>query len=69
MKKRILFLNWLIFSTLCYSQIGVVTPEKPSDNIEIDNEWKSKVLPIFQGLNKSRVPHGILKTLPWSLLI
>ena len=61
MKKRILFLNWLIFSTLCYSQIGVVTPEKPSDNIEIDNEWKSKVLPIFQGLNKSRVPHGILK--------
>jgi hypothetical protein len=28
--------------------------------VEINNHWKNQVNPIFQGLNKSYVPHGIL---------
>lgn len=29
-------------------------------NLEINREWKNQVNPIFQGLNKARIPNGIL---------
>jgi len=51
MKKAILFLT-IIFSCLAYSQ--------KEDYREIDREWATKINAVFENLDFTKVPHGIL---------
>ncbi len=46
--KKVTLLLCFVFAILANAQI------------EIDTQWKNQVKPIFQGLNKSRIPHEIL---------
>jgi len=51
MKPTLLFLTTL-FSCLVYSQ--------KQDYREIDREWATKINTVFENLDFSKVPHGIL---------
>jgi hypothetical protein len=48
MKKITLFICFAFLSLLLNAQT------------EINNNWKNQINPIFQGLNKNRVPHKVL---------
>ena len=48
MKKISLLFSLLLFSLMLHAQT------------EINTNWKNQINPIFQGLNKSRVPNAIL---------
>ncbi|WP_452220425.1 hypothetical protein [Lacinutrix salivirga] len=48
MKKITLFICFAFISLLLNAQT------------EVNNNWKNQINPIFQGLNKNRVPHKVL---------
>jgi len=51
MKKQILFLATLL---------SCITHSQKQDYREIDREWATKINTVFENLDFSKVPHGIL---------
>ncbi|MDR6968232.1 pimeloyl-ACP methyl ester carboxylesterase [Flavobacterium arsenatis] len=58
--KKISTLLCVLYAILGHSQQQTNSTQAIIRPIHINNEWKNQVNPIFQGLDKTRVPHGIL---------
>lgn len=58
--KKISTLLCMLYVLLGYSQQQTNSVQAIVRPIQINNEWKNQVNPIFQGLDKTKIPHGIL---------
>ena len=58
--KKISTLLFMLYASWGYSQQQTNSVQPAVRSIEINREWKNQINPIFQGLDKTRVPHGIL---------
>lgn len=58
--KKISTLLCVLYAILGHSQQQTNSTQAIIRPIHINNEWKNQVNPIFEGLDKTRVPHGIL---------